>query len=263
MSSALALGTVFHRRQWPMEHAFAYRTGWLLLDTREGSSLLDRGWWCGFSRPGLMRYHRADFLAGPTGDRTGQLDAAVRDRVEQATGTRPLGAIQILTNLRMAGHCFNPVSFYFCRDQAGSVQVIVAEITNTPWGDRFAYVLSPVDNRGTTVDHRYSFAKAFHVSPFQPMEQQYSWRFRFSPSRVAIHMVTHQTIEGSERQVFEASLAVALTPATPGRLFRHVVAWPFMAVRILYAIYRQALTLWWKRAPFSTHPAKRLLPESV
>ena len=263
MSSALAVGTVFHRRQWPMEHAFAYRTGWLLLDTREGSSLLDRGWWCAFSRPGLMRYHRADFLAGLGGDLTGQLDSAVRDRVEQATGTRPRGAIQILTNLRMAGHCFNPVSFYFCHDHQGAVQVIVAEITNTPWGDRFAYILGPADNHGSTTDQHYSFDKAFHVSPFQPMQQRYSWRFRFAQNRVVIHMANHQKIDGAERQVFEASLAVSLIPATPGRLFRHVLAWPFMTFRILFAIYFQALSLWWKRAPFSTHPAKHLLPESA
>ncbi len=246
-----------------MAHAFTYRTGWLLLDTRELPAVLDRGWWCAFRCPGLVRFHRPDLLAGLGGDVTGDLDAAVRDRVQQATGVRPDGAIQVLTNLRMAGHCFNPVSFYFCRDAGGAVQTVIAEITNTPWGDRFAYVLGQADNRGTAIDHRYDFAKAFHVSPFQPMDQRYTWRFRFSASRVAIHMVNHQVVDGTERVVFDAALSVALTPLTPGRLLRHLLAWPFMTIRILYGIYRQALTLWWKRAPFSIHPAKRLLPESA
>ena len=247
MKSAVAVGDVVHRRHWPLAHAFTYRTGWMLLDTREAPRLLDRGWWCGFRRPGLLRYHRADFLAGDA-----DLDRAVRDRVERETGGRPVGAIQVLTNLRMAGMCFNPVSFYFCRDGAGAVRHVVAEITNTPWGERYAYVLGPAQD---PADHRYDFAKRFHVSPFHPMEQRCVWRFRFTGRSVAIHMVNHQEVDGLERPVFEAALSVALVPATPARLARHLLAWPFMAARVLAGIYLQALALWWKRVPFHANPS--------
>jgi DUF1365 family protein len=34
------------------------------------------------------------------------------------------------------GHCFNPVSFYNCFESGGErVQALVAEVTNTPWGN--------------------------------------------------------------------------------------------------------------------------------
>ena len=258
MSSYVVTGAVMHRRHVPAPYAFSYRTGWVLLDTRDLPALLERGWWCAWRRPGLVRYHRADYLAGAD-----DLDTAVRDRVERATGQRPTGAVQVLTNLRMAGHCFNPVSFYFCRDADGTVRWIIAEITNTPWGERFAYVMGPDANQGSAADQRYGFAKAFHVSPFQPMGQRYAWRFRFSASRVAIHMVNHQAVDGAERPVFEAALTVALLPLTPARLARHVLSWPLMTMRIALAIYLQALRLWWMRVPFFTNPstAARVQPE--
>ena len=256
--SFVATGTVIHHRTWPHEHAFSYRTGWLMLDTQELPRVLDHGWWSGCQRPGLLRYHRADLLAGAA-----DLDCAVRDRVERETGERPAGAIQVLTNLRMAGHCFNPVSFYFCRDTDGAVRFIVAEITNTPWGERFAYVLGPHDNSGTAADHRYGFDKRFHVSPFHPMQQRYAWRFRFTTDAVSISMANLQAIAGEERQVFSAALTVRLTPVTPQRLLRHMTVWPLMTVRVLAAIYVQALCLWWKRTPFFANPRLPVVPESA
>jgi uncharacterized protein len=252
--SAVAVGMVSHQRQWPVAHGFRYQTGWLLLDTRHLGQTLDRGWWSGFLRPGLMRYHRRDFLAGPEGSYATDLDTAVRERVAQALGERPTGAIQLLTNLRMFGHAFNPVSFYFCRDATGAVRAIVAEITNTPWGERFAYILGPSENLGTAEDHRYDFRKAFHVSPFHPMAQRYVWRFRFAPERVAVHMVNHQDTGAGEQPVFSATLALRLAPATPARLWRHLWAWPGMSLRVLVAIYRQALALWLKQVPTFTNP---------
>ena len=73
---------------------------------------------------------------------------AVRDLVEERTGARPAGPIRLLTHLRSFGHCFNPVSFYYCFDPAGErVEAVVAEVTNTPWGERHAYVLERARRR--------------------------------------------------------------------------------------------------------------------
>ncbi len=68
------------------------------------------------------------------------LDEAVRDLVADRIGERPGGAIRLLTNVRMLGHCFNPVSFYYCHRPRvrASCAAVVAQVTNTPWGERHA-----------------------------------------------------------------------------------------------------------------------------
>ena len=104
--------------------------------------------------PGVARFRRADYH----GDRHVALQQAVRDTVEQQTGRRPQGPIRILTNLRCLSLCFNPVSFYYCfTSGADELDTVLAEVTNTPWCERQAYVIPAGHGR---------FEKAMNVSPF-------------------------------------------------------------------------------------------------
>ena len=73
---------------------------------------------------------------------------SVRALVAERLGTAPAGPIRLLTQLRTLGHCFNPVSFYYCFDEAERLQALVAEVTNTPWGERHAYVIEGWRERG-------------------------------------------------------------------------------------------------------------------
>src|SRR3954447_5669153 len=117
----------------------------------------------------LVRFERSDYL----GDPRIPLDEAVRALVAERTGNRPAGPIRVLTQLRSFGYCFNPVSFYYCFDEAGErVQTVVAEVTNTPWGERHAYV---VERRGPGILKGDS-EKVLHVSPFMGMDHRYDWR---------------------------------------------------------------------------------------
>ena len=93
----------------------------------------------------------------------------------------PAGACACLTHLRQWGLCFNPVTFYFCEDPDGALQAVVADVHNTPWNERHAYVLDARDQSGP--DFRFEFDKAFHVSPFLPMDMRYDWRFRYEADR--------------------------------------------------------------------------------
>lgn len=219
------------------------------LDLAELDTVFRGRWLWSAHRPAPARFLRADYL----GDPAVALERAVRERVEERTGRRPVGPIRMLAHLRYFGYCFNPVTFYYCYEPAGArIETIVAEITNTPWNERHAYVLERArgEVRGRVM--RWRFAKAFHVSPFLDMALLYDWRFGEPGRTLAVHMEDWQ--EG--RKVFDATLALARREISTAQLAAALARFPLMTAKVIGAIYWQALRLWLKRTPFHPHPAK-------
>ncbi len=247
-SSALYTGTIRHRRFAPRPHDFQYPIFMTLVDLAELPGLFDRFWLWSARRPALAWFRRADYH----GDARIPLDVAVRDLVERETGQRPLGPVRLLTHLRFFGWASNPVSFYYVYDTRDEhVETVVAEITNTPWDERHAYVLPVADSEsaGARV-HRWQFEKAFHVSPFLPMDMRYDWRFSDPAGTLGVHMENWR--DGS--RVFDATLTLRREPLSSASLARALVSFPFVTLKVSAMIYWQALRLWLKRTPFFTHP---------
>lgn len=249
MKSCLYNGWVRHRRAGPQAHEFRYRIFMTYLDLAEVPTLFSRFWLWSAQRPALARFRRKDYY-GPADQ---PLDTAIRELVEKQTGARPQGPIRLLTHLRYFGYCFNPVSFYYCFDAADTrVDTIVAEITNTPWGERHAYVLPAASSTADDDKLRFQFDKQFHVSPFLPMDMQYDWRFSAPDARLFVHMENFRTGE----RAFDATLVLDREEITGASLAKSLVAFPFITAKVSLAIYWQALKLWLKKAPFHTHPEK-------
>ncbi|MGE0383709.1 MAG: DUF1365 domain-containing protein [Gammaproteobacteria bacterium] len=245
MHSCLYAGRVSHRRLQPVAHRFDYRIGYLFLDLDELDRVFRGRWLWSAHRPAPARFHRGDHL----GDPHEPLADAVRALLASDLGLTVPGPIRLLTQPRYFGYGFNPVSFYYCYDAAGvELEAIVAEVTNTPWGERHAYAVAPVQCRGRT--HVFRLAKSFHVSPFMPMDIEYEWRLTAPARSLAVHMRSLRAAV----PVFEASLALARRPLHAASLAAMLASWPPATVRIIAAIYWQALLLWRKGAPFHPHP---------
>ena len=245
--SAIYTGLVRHRRFCAVPHAFTVRLYLAYLDLDELEIAFAGRFWWSARRWAPMRFRRADYF-GPPDVPIGE---AVRDEVARTLGRRPSGPVRVLTNLRSFGIGFNPVSIYYCFDADERLAAVLAQITNTPWGERHHYVLAA---DGTSHTVRGQFQKQFHVSPFQPMEQDYAWALSVPGERLGVHM---QNRRGDDK-VFDATLAVQRRPWTTKNLTAAFLRHPCMALQVVLAIYWHAFRLWWKRAPFYTHPKKRV-----
>lgn len=251
MKSALYTGELRHRRFAPREHAFSYRLFMLYVDLAELDEVFRRRWLWSARRPALAWLRRADYL----GDPSVSLDQAVRDRVEGQSGVRPDGPIRMLTHLRYFGFSINPVTIYYCFDRDDArIETIVAEVTNTPWNERHAYVLTQRMNVAPGAARRYLIKKEFHVSPFMAMDFDYDWRFGAPGERITVHM---QNLKNGQK-VFDATLDLKRREITGAALARTLAAFPCMTAVVAVGIYWQALRLWLKRITFHPHPGKYL-----
>lgn len=248
LHSAIYTGRVRHRRHGPRAHAFEYRMFMLYLDLAELDRVFAGRWFWSTRGRNLAQFRRSDYL----GDASIPLDTAVRQRVRDATGHAPDGPIRLLTHLRYVGHCFNPVSFYYCfRADGETLDCVVAEITNTPWKERHSYVLPVADAtaRGSALE--WGFGKAFHVSPFMAMQRDYRWRLQPPNNQLRVHM---DVLDAGTAE-FDATLTLERRPITGANLARCLLRYPAMTLRVVLAIHWQALRLWLKRVPVHDHPS--------
>jgi DUF1365 family protein len=241
--SAIYEGTIRHRRFGARPHELLHRLALMYIDLGELDDLLGGRLVAG--RPGLVRFRRADYL----GDPSIGLAHAVRTLVERRTDRMPAGPIRLLTHMRTFGHCFNPVSFYYCFNAQERLDAVVAEVTSTPWGERHAYVLGRT-GEGPTLTA--GFAKALHVSPFMAMEQRYTMRVSSPGQTLVVNIESHEL----GALAFDATLALRRAPLSSRGLARITARYPAATLRVLALIYGHALALKLKGVPLHPRPGE-------
>lgn len=249
MHSCFYEGQVRHRRFAPREHAFDYRIFYLYLDLDELDLVFRKRWFWSTGKPSLAWFKESDHFCQ---DNT-SLKQSIIELVESKTGKCPRGPVRLLTHLRYFGHIFNPVSFYYCFDeQDSSIEAIVAEVNNTPWGERHLYVLPHEDSIAKARHLRFNRDKEFHVSPFMPMDIQYEWLFSTPGKTLGVQMENYH--EGEK--IFDATLGLKRKPINASNCAGMLLRFPFMTLKVILAIYWQALKLLLKKVPIFEHPGK-------
>ena len=234
LSSALYVGSVFHRRLVPRPHRFRYRLYWLLIDLDELQQLGAKLTLFAHNRWGLFSVHDRHHGDGSMTPLRAQAEALLAANGVDLKG----GAIRLLCMPRTLGCSFNPLSVYFCHGLDGQLAALIYEVHNT-FGERHSYVL-PADQRLNRL--RQGCAKAFFVSPFLPMELRYE--FSVSPPGENLTVA----IRASDRDgvVLRAALIAERRELTDGALLRAGLAVPAIGIKTIAAIHWEAARLWLK-----------------
>ena len=248
MNSCLYFGEVSHHRKAPRKHDLRYDVYMAHLFLDEVDDVFKGRWFWSANRSNLGGFQRSDYHRPEVDD----LSIAVRATMSEQLGRECTGPVSIITHLRTFGYCFNPVSFYFHWNEARTrPSALMAEITNTPWGERYAkcfeWETNPNSERS---DHE--FRKEFHVSPFIGMNIDYDWRFRAPSDRFQADMI----LQEDQKTFFTAHLKLERRPLNGRNLAWALARFPFMTLNVTRAIYWNALILRLKGCPFYAHPKK-------
>ncbi len=233
-------GETFHGRKGAVQNSFRYAVDYVLVDpdADTGPALFSR------NRRNLTSVFDIDHGGAP---HAGNGVAWVRDLLAQHN-LPGHDHIRLLAQPRVLGHVFNPVSFWLCNDAQDRLCVVIAEVSNT-FGDRHSYLCHRDDLAPLTREDTLTARKIFHVSPFQPIEGGYVFRFDIRADRIGI-WIDYTTATGG----LFTNLVGPLVPLTNASIIRTCLRRPFGSRRVLALIHWQAIKLAIKGAPFRRRP---------
>jgi DUF1365 family protein len=226
--SCLYEGHVAHDRRTPIRNRFRYGVYMWLVDLDELAALDRRLWAFGANRRAVTTIRTRDHLGDPRRPIRANLDAYLRRHGVDLDG----GRVLMLTNARVLGYVFNPLSVFYCHGPEGELRCVVAEVHNTH-GERHCYLLHPGERGRAQID------KQFYVSPFLTVDGRYHMTFAPPGDRLAVQM----SLEQDGERVFAASLTGRRLPLTNRSLGRMLVRYPLMTAKVTALIHLQGLRL--------------------
>lgn len=242
--SAIYKGIVYHQRTVPKLHKFNYKIYlyWIKLSELEQLQSEVKGFSLNKSGFSVVNFTRSDYLGEP--------DIPLQDAVlarmnelnvsDNCDAAVLSGDVFMLGQIRTFGLYFSPVNFYYLRDQSGKFSHLLAEVSNTPWNKRHHYLVD--------LSKQENSSKAFHVSPFNPMDMTYKWQIQQPDEVLRLHLSCYK-----QTKHFEAAMNMNRVPLNSATLRASLLSIPSMTLKTVAGIYWQAIKLLFKRVPIYTH----------
>jgi DUF1365 family protein len=149
--------------------------------------------------------------------------------------------IYLLTNLRVLGYVFNPVSFYFIQNQDEKFTHCLIEVGNT-FGEQKPYLVD-LDQKG---EGFLKTPKEFYVSPFISLDSFFIFKVAVPQDHFSIEI---DSLEKDGR-LFQTKFTGRRVPLTKKNLILRFFSFPMITLKIILAIHLQALKLFLKKVPY-------------
>jgi DUF1365 family protein len=244
---AVLTGEVGHKRYLPKVHGFDYQVHYFWLDLDELDRIPAKGWLWSQARFAACSYRRTDYLPGAA-----DLTEAVRQKVRDLGFTGAVAKVCMMSPLANWGYYFSPLTLYYCFNATKQLVALLAEVSNTPWNERHYYLVPVADAERS----HYQHDKAFHVSPFNPMDMQYHWAVRADAEQLELSITNFK----AEQKVFSAWFHLGVQPFNLPLLKSLLIRRPWQNVQVMTRIYWHAIKLLLKAVPVYGHPKSKETP---
>ena len=244
---SLYFGNVMHARLKPKKHRFNYRIFSMLIDIDRLAEA------SGCSRIfSVNRKNLVSFCEKDHGKRDGSPLRPHIDQLLEKDGIAKPAKILLWCNPRVLGYAFNPLSIYYCYDDAGDVIALVYQVHNT-FGESHSYVAKVGHNNAAHGSIRQSAEKEFYVSPFLDMNMRYDFRINPPDDTLRVRILEHDpegpilsaTFSGNRREMKTVNLLLGISQ-TLG-----------LSYKIIAGIHIEALFIWLKGIKFRPRPKIR------
>ena len=242
LDSGIYWGVVRHRRFVPKIHRFQYRLMQWCFALDELDAVAEQSSWLSTrdEQRAFLHFKPSDYLRGYYQPETEDFESAVLRKMSELNGARLDGRVFFLGNIRTLGIFFSPLNCYFLQNEQREYTHMLAEVSNTPWNERHYYLVD--------LARLEDSEKAFHVSPFNPMDMTYQWRLKGPSNRALVHIAAHRQI-----LEFDATMTLERSELNRSEISRVLRTHPVMTLKIVAGIYWQALKLFIKKVPFYSH----------
>ena len=241
MNSCLYECSVMHHRLAPKVHHFQHDIFMFYLDLDELEIVAKKIF--------LFSHNRKNFYSFRDADHEPAGENPLKERIvnflrQNGIDLGPFGRVMLLTLPRVFGYVFNPVSIYYCFDEAGKPVCSVAEVGNTFREMKLFLLRREELAAGTT------FAKIvpkhFYVSPFSSLDLSFDFKLKIPGDKLDIKIDDR---DGADK-VLISTLTGQRAALSNRNLAWFTLKYPLVTLKVVFLIHWHALRLWLKRAPY-------------